>query len=106
MTPPIQEISETFGDGKITADEIRLMIEIGTLIGVGAVSAFLTWLWGKFKEWRRNRKKKKKHLQLFSMDQMNLSIYEKLLYLIKNIPFPQRGRILDWRTNAKILMHT
>lgn len=81
MTPPVQEISETFGDGKITADEIRLMIEIGTLVGVGAVSAFLTWLWGKFKEWRRNRKKAKKHLQLFSMDQTNLSIYEKLLYL-------------------------
>lgn len=81
MTSPIQEISETFGDGKITADKIRLMIEIGILVGVGTVSAFLTWLWGEFKEWSKKDKKKKRHLQVFNMGEMNLSIYEKLLYL-------------------------
>jgi len=81
MQPPIQEIHDSFGDGNISPSEIRMMIEIGALAGVGVVSAIITWLIAKIKQYKRDKKKKLKHSQIFEMTGVNLNIYEKLLYL-------------------------
>lgn len=81
MQPPIQEISDSFGDGKITPNEIGIMVEIGALIGVGIFSSVVTWAVSKIKQHKKDKKNKLKHSQVFEMTGVNMNIYEKLLYL-------------------------
>lgn len=72
-------VKDEFGDGKISANEIKIMIEIGILFGAALVSSVVTWFIGKYL--KRKQQKNKINKETLDYSESNTRIQERLMYL-------------------------
>lgn len=79
MLNNLDAAQKTIGDGKISLDEIRTMVELGVLAGTAFISAILTWFTTKVLRRKKMERKKKRHSLI--NDKLGMFMYERLLYL-------------------------
>jgi hypothetical protein len=70
---------DEFGDGKISASEIKTMVEIGVLFGTVVVSSFMTWFVAKVLKKRKEKNKLNKETMDYT--ESNTRIQERIMYL-------------------------
>lgn len=79
ISDAVVAVKDELGDGKISATELKIMIEIGILFGAALVSSVVTWFFGKYIKKRQQKNKINKETLDYS--ESNTRIQERLMYL-------------------------